>query len=77
MSHKTLVGVTLPSPGSGVLEGKENAHNHTAFFPGWIKSEFQGFSEGSVIKNPPANAGDMVRSLIWEAEQTKPICHKY
>ena len=59
VSHKTLVGVTLPSPGSGVLEGKENAHNHTAFFPGWIKSEFQGFSEGSVIKNPPANAGDM------------------
>ena len=58
VSHKTLVGITLPSPGSGVLEGKENAHDHTAVFPRWIKSKFQGFAEGSVIKNPPANAGD-------------------
>ena len=25
-----------------------------------------GFPGGSVVKNPPAGAGDMVRSLVWE-----------
>ena len=25
-----------------------------------------GFLGGSVVKNPPANAGDMVQSLGWE-----------
>ena len=26
----------------------------------------QGFLSDSVVKNPPANAGDVVLSLIWE-----------
>ena len=26
----------------------------------------EGFPGGPVVKNPPANAEDMVRSLIWE-----------
>ena len=25
-----------------------------------------GFPRGSVVKNPPASAGDVVRSLVWE-----------
>ena len=25
-----------------------------------------GFPGGSVVKNPPAGAGDMVQSLVWE-----------
>ena len=38
------------------------------------------FPGGSVVKNPPANAGDTVRSLIWEdptcSGTTKPV-HNY
>ena len=30
------------------------------------KMQRWGFPGGSVVKNPPANAGDMVRSLVWE-----------
>ena len=30
------------------------------------KMQRWGFPRGSVVKNPPANAGDMVRSLVWE-----------
>ena len=45
------------------------------------KSPVQGFPGGSVVKNPPANAGDMVRSLIWEDPTclgaTKPVCRDY
>ena len=26
----------------------------------------RGFLGGSVVKNPPAKAGDMVQSLVWE-----------
>ena len=40
----------------------------------------EGFPGGPVVKNPPANAGDMVRSLIWEdltcRRATKPVLHK-
>ena len=45
------------------------------------KSPGQGFPGGSVVKNPPANAGDTVRSLTWEdppcSGTTKPVCHDY
>ena len=45
------------------------------------KSPGQGFPGGSVVKNPPANAGDTVRSLFWEDPTclgaTKPVCHNY
>ena len=38
------------------------------------------FPGGSVVKNPPANARDEVRSLIWEDptchRTTKPMCIK-
>ena len=30
------------------------------------KMQGWGFPGGLVVKNPPANAGDLVRSLIWE-----------
>ena len=30
---------------------------------GWVAGVFPG---GSVVKNQPANAGETVRSLIWE-----------
>ena len=37
---------------------------------------FRGFPGGSVVKNLPANAGDMVQSLLWEdshaTEQLSP-----
>ena len=33
------------------------------------------FPGGTVVKNPPANAGDMVLSLVQEA--TKPVRHNY
>ena len=39
------------------------------------------FPGGAVVKNPPANAGDMVRSLVWEDPTcrgaTKPMSHNY
>ena len=47
----------------------------------WFKDEAKGFSGGTVVKNPPANAGDMDsspglgRSTCCEA--TKPVCHNY
>ena len=30
------------------------------------KNSFWGFPGGSVVKNPPANAGETVQYLIWE-----------
>ena len=42
---------------------------------------FPCFPGGSVVKNPPANAGDTVQSLIWEdptcSGTTKPVYHNY
>ena len=41
----------------------------------------RGFSGGSVVKNPPANAGDTVRALVQEdptcSRATKPVRHNY
>ena len=32
-----------------------------------IKNQsFRDFPGGAMVKNPPANAGDTVRSLVWE-----------
>ena len=33
----------------------------------------RGFSGGSLVKNPPANAGDTVQSLTWEDPLEKEI----
>ena len=41
----------------------------------WTKrDEMEGFPGGSVVQNLSANAGDTVRSLIWEdaTEQLSP-----
>ena len=38
----------------------------------WIKV-VRGFSGGSLVKNPPANAGDTVQSLTWEDPLEKEI----
>ena len=39
------------------------------------------FPGGAVVKNPPANAGDTVRALVWEYPTcrgaTKPMRHNY
>ena len=39
------------------------------------------FPGGTVVKNPPANAGDRVPSLVWEDPTcrgaTKPVRHNY
>ena len=39
------------------------------------------FPGGAVVKNPPADAGDTVRSLVREhptcRRATKPVCHNY
>ena len=46
-----------------------------------LKTTSQGFPGGSVIENPPANAGDTSQSLIWEdptcLRATKPMCCNY
>ena len=38
----------------------------------------EGFPGGSVVKNPPADAGPPVQSLVWEDptchRATKPVC---
>ena len=40
-----------------------------------------GFPDGTVVKNPPANAGDTVQALVREDPTcrgaTKPIRHNY
>ena len=40
-----------------------------------------GFPGGAVVKNPPANAGDMVQALVQEDPTchgaTKPVSHNY
>ena len=50
------------------------------------KKEFQktlsrGFPGGTVVKNPPSNAGTRVRALVSEDPtcrgETKPVCHNY
>ena len=46
-----------------------------------LKSLFVGFPGGAVVKNPPANAGDMVRTLVQEDPTcrgaTKPVRRNY
>ena len=43
-----------------------------------LKTLFRGFPDGSVVKNPPANAGDMDEFNLWSrkiphtAEQLSP-----
>ena len=48
---------------------------------GLIRKWALDFPGGAVIKNPPANAGNTVRSLIQEDPTchgaTKPVCHNY
>ena len=45
------------------------------------KSQLRDFPGGAVIKNPPANAGDMGSSPVWEDPTchgaTKPMHHNY
>ena len=45
------------------------------------KTDIMDFPGGAVVKNPPAYAGDMVRSLVREdptfSGATKPVCHNY
>ena len=45
------------------------------------KEVFQGFPGGTMVKNPPANAGDMGSSPGLEyptcRRATKPMCHNY
>ena len=58
-------------PGSGVYRAKTSSQK--------IKSRH--FPGGAVVKNPPANAGDMGSSSVWEdptcLKATKPMCHSY
>ena len=46
-----------------------------------IKTKWQGFPGGTVVKNLPANAGDTVRALVWEdatcCGATKHMHHNY
>ena len=43
--------------------------------------EVQDFPGGSVVKNLPASAGNMVQSIVWEdrtcLRETKPVGHNY
>lgn len=47
----------------------------------WFKVQSSDFSGGTVVKNPPANAGDQVWSLVQEDSTcpgaTKPVSHNY
>ena len=46
-----------------------------------LRKMIGGLCPGSVVKNPPANVGDMVQSLIQEdptcCGATKPVGHNY
>ena len=46
-----------------------------------LKREPEDFPGGAVVKNPPANAGDMVGALVQEDPTcrgaTKAMCHNY
>ena len=46
-----------------------------------IQSYYEGFPGGAVVKNPPANAGDMGSNLVREDPTchgaTKPVCLNY
>ena len=42
-------------------------HTHTQ------TCKLMGFPAGSIVKNPPANAGDLVRSLSWEDPLEKEV----
>ena len=48
---------------------------------GTQKNIIWGFPGGTVVKNPPANAGTQVRALVWEDPTcqggTKPVRHNY
>ena len=41
----------------------------------------RGFPGGAVVENPPANAGNAVRALVWEDPTcrgaTGPVSHNY
>ena len=52
----------------GLVEGKSK-----------LRFGVKGFPGGSVVKNMPANAGDMgsVPGLGGCHEATKPVCHNY
>ena len=62
-----------------------SGHNHVALYfkPNHLSDHkhHEGFPGGTVAKNPPANAGAQVRSLIREDPKcyraTKPVCHSY
>ena len=45
------------------------------------KTKNKGFPGGSVVRNPPANVGDRVQSLVQEDptyhRATKPVYHNY
>ena len=45
------------------------------------KNQWRDFPGGAVVKNPPANAGTQVRSLVREDPTchgaTKPMSHNY
>ena len=46
-----------------------------------LKLRHRDFPGGTVVKNPPANAGDTVRALVQEDPTcrgaTKPVHHNY
>ena len=50
-------------------------------FLGAVKSGGGGFPGGTVVENPPANAGDWVRALVREdptcCGAAKPVRHNY
>ena len=54
---------------------------HVLYDRDTVETKIQGFPGGSVVKNPPANAGTRVWSLVWEDPTcrgaTKPVCHNY
>ena len=45
------------------------------------KNQGEDFPGSTVVENPPANAGDMVRALVWEdptcGGASKPVRHNY
>ena len=47
----------------------------------WKKKKKRDFPGGTVVKNPPANAGTRVQTLVREDPTyriaTKPVCHNY
>ena len=70
--------------GETMCKSNHYADTYTVLYVNYIsvkKKGERGFPGGTVVKNPPANAGTWVPALVWEDPTchgaTKPVRHNY